>query len=249
MTDDITRGLSLLADEARPPAVDVDAVIAAATARTRGRRAVVATAVATVATLGALAGTLGTADDASPPVGRGTTTTSPIGGDNAAAGEDAGPVGEVPRLASAEEQAVRAPRLQSELIAAFDRILPSGWVHSTFAFGCTEYGCWAEGDLIDDVGTIRLRMSVSGGHQRPSCMTPPDCADEDEAVLDDGTYVRLATTEDDGASSEERRTQKAVWSGRTDGTSVYFTVDWPASRAAPAVTDAGWMAFGKALTY
>lgn len=248
MNEDVTRGLTLLADEAEAPTVDVDAVIAAATARTRGRRAIVATAVVTVAALGALAVTLGAAKETPPPVGQ-RTPTSPIGDAGAASDGGLTSFTDIPRLASAAEQAARAPRLQSELIDAFDRILPSGWEHSTFAFGCTEYGCWAEGDLIDEVGNISLRISVSGDHDRPTCTTP-SCLGEDEDLLDDGTYVRLSTTAADESNPVvDRRTQKAVWSVRPDGTDIYFTVSWPLSRAAPAVTDDGWMAFGKALTY
>jgi len=54
MTDDITRGLGLLADEAEPATIDAQHVITRARVRTRNRRATLATAFATVAMVGAL---------------------------------------------------------------------------------------------------------------------------------------------------------------------------------------------------
>jgi hypothetical protein len=58
MTDDVTRGLTMLADEAVPAPIDSSDVITRARARTRNRSATLATAFATLAVVGSLAVTL-----------------------------------------------------------------------------------------------------------------------------------------------------------------------------------------------
>jgi hypothetical protein len=58
MTDDVTRGLTMLADETEPAPIDSYDVITRARTRTRNRRATVTTALATLAVVGSLAVTL-----------------------------------------------------------------------------------------------------------------------------------------------------------------------------------------------
>jgi hypothetical protein len=80
MNDELTRGLTMLADEAEPVAIDVYGVIDTAKKRTRNRRASAASAFGTVAIVGALAMTIGFggADGSSPTAGaQSTTTVSP----------------------------------------------------------------------------------------------------------------------------------------------------------------------------
>lgn len=75
----MTSGLSLLAEEAEPAAIDVYDVIAKAKARTRNRRASVATAFGTVAVVGAMAFTLDLGGDTNTigAAGSQPTTTAP----------------------------------------------------------------------------------------------------------------------------------------------------------------------------
>jgi hypothetical protein len=62
---ELHNGLSLLADEAEPAAIDVFDVIGQAKTRTRNRRATMATALATVTVAGAMIATIGLSDSSS----------------------------------------------------------------------------------------------------------------------------------------------------------------------------------------
>jgi hypothetical protein len=257
MTDDVTRGLALLADEAEPAPIDTHAVVALARARTRSRRAVVASTVVTLAAVGALAVTVSAIKDSPPPGGGDTTPTititeptpteqtteqPPTSTLTGGAGPDKGqgPVlgTEVAQPATPAERKARAKRLQGELIDAFDRILGQGWNHSRFAFACDTYGCWAQGDIVDSAGPLRLFVYVSGDYSLSSCLGP-DC---DKKIMDDGTLVALNTGGGSGA-------QASVSSVRTDGTSVSIHAEWAKTRTTPPLTDDQWREFGNAVTY
>jgi hypothetical protein len=78
---ELHHGLDLLADEAEPAAVDVYGVIAKANARTRNRRATMATALATVTVAGAMIATISFgAGTQSAPVGAPPSSSPPITG-------------------------------------------------------------------------------------------------------------------------------------------------------------------------
>lgn len=253
MTDDVTRGLELLADEAEPAPIDTHAVVAMARARRNSRRAVAASAFVTVAAVGALAVTVGAVKEptASAPDDPTTTVTvteqvtpSTTSTPSEAADPDRakdGPVlgTEVEQPASPEERTERAKRLQGELVDAFDRILPQDWDHSAFAFACDSYGCWAQGDIVDGVGPLKLFVHVSGDYGLASC-SGAGCSKE---ILDDGTLVALSN------GSESGQPQFQVSSVRTDGTAMSLLAEWKKGRATPPLTEDQWRDFGNVLTY
>ena len=149
---------------------------------------------------------------------------------------------------TAEENAERKARLQPEMIAAFDRILPDGWEHSAFGFGCDQTGCFSEGDVIDDAGTtLKFFVYVSDSLGGTAECYKPECVRA--GVLDDGTAVQLTKGGFDGLADGERLGTVGVEAQRPDGTMLSISVRWPASKPKPALTDEQWMEFGKALTY
>lgn len=236
MTDDISRGLAALADEARPASIDSHTVVQLAHAHTRARRAIVASAFATVVAAGALVAA--------------TTLAGSSGDGRAAAPPAASSAGEVVAgsrdPATPEENAARKPRLQAEMTAAFDRILPGSWQHSTFGFGCDQTGCFAEGDLVDEHGAMAVHVYAStvDNFGEFTCGAA-GCVHAD---LDDGTTVSFHTETSDGpvGGPEER---VSVSARRPDGTVMSMSVRWPGNRPVPELTDEQWMEFGKALTY
>lgn len=230
MTDDITRGLAALADEAHPAPIDSHTVVQLARAHTRARRAIVASAFATVVAAGALVVALttlaGSARD-------GDVAASPTAPQNR-------------KTATSEENAERKPRLRAELTAAFNRILPDDWQHSTFGFGCDETGCFAEGDLVDEHGAIAVHLYTSTvANLGEFTCGAAECV---HANLHDGTTVAFhkATTDDTSGGPGKR---VSVSAARPDGTVMSMSVRWPENRPAPELTDAQWMEFGAALTY
>lgn len=243
MTEDVTRGLSLLADEADPAPINSHAVIALARARTSRRRAVVASASVTLAAVGVLALTVtalrepaGIADGAPTTTTTITVTESPSAGETEPGGQQGPVMGtRVRQPATAEERAERAARLQRELTAGFDRLLPDGWEYSTFEFACDQYGCWAQGDIVDETGPLNLSVHVSGDYDIEGCLGA--CT---KTVLDDNTLVALNSELPGGGLSLD--------SVRPDGTAFGIYARWPAARDNP-LTDDQWRAFGNVVTY
>lgn len=262
MTDDITRGLTALADEARPPDIDSHTVIQLAHAHTRARRAVLTAAFATIVAVGALTVAIGSWQDPAATTPAASQTTSPnpsvseTGPPNPSGSENAPPTRppdspptapEVRDTPSAEENAERRTRLQTEITAAFDRILPDGWEHSAFGFGCDQTGCFAEGDVIDDAGTtLSFHVYVSDSLGEAECYEPHCVRAE---ILDDGTAVQLSKSENEGFGGGEKEKTLSVEAQRPDGTLSSMLVRWPASKPAPGLSDDEWIQFGKALTY
>jgi len=224
----VTRGLGLLADEAVAAPVDVGAVVAAAAVRTRNR-AVLTTALVTIALVGALVMTLGAVKPDPVPVATTPPTTSTY----------------TREYSSPEEQAVRATRLQADVIGAFDRILPSGWRHSTYDWGCESSHCWAEGDVIDDVGPIEVSFVAWGRDEEVSCYDVPNCTTK---VLDDDTFVAV-TEGETGTHATEARIRLSISALRPDGGAIGIVASWPKDRPAPALTDEQWLEFAKAFSY
>jgi hypothetical protein len=252
MTDDITRGLAALADEAQPAPVDSHTVVQLAHAHSRARRAVYTAAFATLVAVGALTVAIGSWQDpaATTPATSQPTSESPAptASEVPATRDPNSPptAPEVRDTPTAEENAERKARLQPEMIAAFDRILPDGWEHSAFGFGCDQTGCFSEGDVIDDAGTtLSFFVYVSDSLGTTECYQP-ECVRAE--VLDDGTAVQLTKGGFDGLADGERLGTVGVDAQRPDGTMVSISVRWPANKA-PALTDDQWIQFGKALTY
>jgi hypothetical protein len=256
MTDDITRGLTALADEAQPAPIDSHTVIQLAHAHTRARRAVLTAAFATLVAVGALTVAVGAWQDPSATTPAASQTASQTTSQNPPSSENAPPTRppdppptapEVRDTPSAEENAERRTRLQTEITAAFDRILPDGWQHSSFGFGCDETGCFAEGDVIDDAGTtLSFHVYVSDSLGEAECFEPHCVRAE---ILDDGTAVQLSKSENEGFGGGEKEKTLSVEAQRPDGTLSSMLVRWPASKPAPGLSDDEWIQFGKALTY
>jgi hypothetical protein len=257
MTDDITRGLAALADEAQPAPIDSHTVVQLAHAHTRARRAVLTAAFATLVAIGALTVAIGSwqrpgaTTPATPQTTSQTTSQSPPTTRDTPTTErppDSPPTApEVRDTPSAAENAERKARLQPEMVAAFDRILPDGWQHSAFGFGCDQTGCFAEGDVIDGAGTtLSFFVYVSDRLGTAECYAPTCVRAE---VLDDGTAVQLSKGEFDGLANGVKEATVGIDAQRPDGTLVSMSVRWSADKPTPALTDEQWMEFGKALTY
>jgi hypothetical protein len=234
MTDDVTRGLDLLADEARAPVVDTDAVIASATALSRNR-AILTTALVTLVVLCALVVAVGAAKAPPPTADRPKATHAPV------IGTESG------RPATREEQDRRRKRLHDMAAGAFDRILPDGWRTSTFDFACEPTHCWAEGEMRDDAGPVTMSVDLSGDYAGGSCFQPA-C---NRRLLDDGTLVSLSKHEetDSDMPGDVPTMYLTVRAARPDGTSLDISARWPLSRTAPVLTDDQWRAFATAFTY
>jgi hypothetical protein len=234
MTDDVTRGLGLLADEAEPAPVDTDAVIAAAAALSRNR-AILTTALVTLIVLCALVVTLGAVTAPARTADRPKASHPPVLGT------------ELARRATADEQSERAARLHAMAVRAFDRFLPRGWTPSTFDFTCDQLGCWAEGEIKDDAGPVSVSVYVGGDYGTSSCFRP-ECT---RRLLRDGTLVSLQKFEDTDSAMPGSVPVMRVNLGavRPDGTSLGLSVDWPLSRTAPVLTDDQWRRFATAFTY
>jgi len=251
MTDDITRGLTALADEAQPADIDSHTVIQLAHAHTRARRAVVTAAFASLVAIGALTVAISAWQDpsATTPVTSQTTSSAPapptVSQESPTDSPPTSPgIRDIP---TAEETAARKTRLQTDIVAAFDRILPDGWQHSAFGFGCDQTGCFAEGDVIDDAGTtLNFFVYTSDSLGDEGDCFAPYCVRAE--VLDDGTAVQLSKGEHEGLGSEKEKTL-TVNAQRPDGTMLSMLVSWPASKQTPALTDEQWLQFGKALTF
>ena len=234
MTDDVTRGLELLADEAAPAHIDTDAVIASANALSRNR-AILTTALVTLIVLCALVVTIGAVKAPPPIADKPTAPHAPVIGT------------EVRRPATQEEQDRRRKTLHASVIRAFDRILPQGWEHSTFDFACDQTHCWAEGEIRDGAGPVALGFYLMDDYSKTSCFQP-ECTTE---LLRDGTLVSFSKFEDadspmPGSVPVMRVGLNAV---RADGTSLDLSVSWPLSRTAPVLTDDQWREFATAFTY
>ena len=250
MTDDITRGLTALADEAQPAPIDSHTVVQLAHAHTRAKRAILTAAFATLVAIASLTVAIGALQDpnaAGPATAPTTSTTAPTT-EQSSPSTEPNPDEGVRQPATPEENAVRKPRLQADIIAAFDRIFPAGWDHSTFGFGCDQSGCWTDGDIIDEVGNFNIHVYVGKDFGQTPCMAP-SCVRRE--TLPDGTEVSFFENTDDespipGMEPTERKGFSAL---RPDGTDIHFTAEWPTSREAPAVTDDEWLEFATVFTY
>ena len=210
-----------------------DDLITESRARIR-RRTVLATVLAALVVLATVAVSLRIAD-------RDTTAGAPA--------ERAGITlrTDVPRVAAPEEIADRKVRLQQQLTRGFDRILPKGWEHSTFDFDCDQTHCWAEGEIKDSAGSVRVSASAWADIWSPSCYGPR-CHKE---ILADGTLVSI--TGSDNTGNEKTGMPPMVRVGvvgvHPDNTSMDISAEWPPDRAAPPLPADQWTRFAPLLRY
>lgn len=218
MTDDVTRGLTMLADEAEPAPIDSHDVIARARARTRTRRTTVAAAFATVAVIGALAVTVGNPGTSSKPATTTTVATTPE---------------------SLTDQLTR------QLTEALPDLIPNEWKpvaeHPPEAppltFRCLGSGCDAHAAYTDGAGKIDLRFQVDnipryGDSCEEHCTR---VAGPVRAELPDGTRTQVSVYTENLTSHEVQQ----LLASRPDGTQVSMSVTWPQGQrgATPLTTD------------
>lgn len=232
MTDDITRGLALLADEAEPAPVDIDSVIATATTRTRNR-AIVTTALVTLAVVGALVVSLGNIRQ--PPVA--VTPTPTVG---------PAPGTLVPEAPDPKTAPQRKNTMDRELNALLDRILPAGWERSAFTIECDQpFGCSADGTISDEGGAIKLFLNVHDGYSYGSCYRP-NCT---RTILADGTLVQYRDSVQVDDMTGKKMHYLGVSSVSPGGYGISLSAEWPADRTAPVLSKEKWLEFGTAFTY
>jgi hypothetical protein len=214
MTDDVSRGLALLAAEAEPAPIDSYAVIDQAHTRTRNRRSMAA-AFVTVAAVGAIAATLG-------PFSSGDDT----------------PAEQLTRQLSAAvptvipdrwKPAKTPPMLRNQpLPRTFRCTVPPGSVDEGAGFAFDKI-CFAEAYYRDSQGTIVLGISVTLPDQGPievECFS--SC---DERVLPDGTRAQINPN-----NTDQERVQ-TLNASRPDNTLITITLSWNDNRTTPPLTD------------
>ncbi|MFC4853675.1 hypothetical protein [Actinophytocola glycyrrhizae] len=249
MTDDITRGLTLLADEAEATPIDTHAVIARAKARTRNRRATTATAFAVTA-IGALA------------IGLTSGTGQPV------------QVG-APPADRAERLNQQLADVRADAVPEDWRLLPAD-VHNPLGgdlagdepltFECGERDpsldrqvCQAIGQF-DDGGTrvgVAIQVLSGGG----TMVSVPSDDRTISRILPDrtrfGTHtapgIRMMGAEPipyyDPAFAEEGVASQLMSAFRPGGTSVILNVIWVGDPSAPPFTEEQLQRLATAFTY
>jgi hypothetical protein len=214
MTDDVSRGLALLAAEAEPAPIDSYALIDQARTRTRNRRSTVA-AFVVVVMVGAIAVVLG-------PLGSGGNT----------------PAERLTRQLSAAVPTVIPDRWKpmeppltngnQPLPRTFRCTVPPGSVDEGAGFAL-DTTCFAEAYYQDSRGMIRLGIAVTLPDHGPIEMVcSPSC---DESVLPDGTRTQI-----NPSNVGEERVQ-TLNASRPDDTIITITLSWNDDRSAQPLTD------------
>jgi hypothetical protein len=152
-----------------------------------------------------------------------------------------------PTVATPAEISRRKTRLQRQLVAGFERILPKGWQHSTFDFDCDQTHCWAEGDLKDSTGTVKVSASAWADVWLPPCL-PPNCRKE---ILADGTLVSITSSDYAGnkAKGIAPVTRVGIVGLHPNNTSMDISAEWPPKRKTPPLPAEQWTRFAPLLTY
>lgn len=234
MTDDITHGLALLADEAEPAHIDSYAVISKARARTRNRRGVAAAFLA-VAAIGAFTVTTAAEHQTS---GAAAPPESPAQRLNAQL--DA----VLPELIPSRWQARPAPPSHSiyeppHVFSCRKEVLAGAAIrlglpkHTSSGWELDDSdNCSAHNWYQDAEGELELAIGVnnSGKWYTDPCMLP-DC---EEQELPDGTVWRVGPNA--GASTSETSGIQSLQGLRPDGTYVSVTVLWQEPRSTPPMT-------------
>lgn len=259
MTDiNLRHGLDLLADEAEPAPVDVYDVIAMAKARTRNRRATMATSLAVVTVAGAMIATIGLDDSPPRPVGgvppahTSTKTTSSSSAPKPIFDERSRHLTQVlaeawPTLAPAgvtvEDSSVRAS--VSDLSA-----LEFGGTPAT----SEDLMYVAQAKLSDAQGSTELSIYVSTRGEWVTEFTP--CTADGSCVyrqLEDGTQANLGTDPNPSATATATMTADIL---RPDGTRIHVsenntdeTIEQGLTRPTTFFTAEGLIPFGMLFTY
>lgn len=233
MTDDITRGLDLLADEAAPAIIDTQHVISRARMRTRGRRAITASALATVALVSALVLTLG---NPAPTSEQGTTP----------------PPGKTVE-----------GWLNRLLTEALPDVIPSNWSllpaspteeqGPQLEFQCYDSnanGCGAHANYNDGVGDIDLQISVNRIPRNFDDLCDvqycPQWEPPVRQTLRDGTRTQVLTYTEKPTS----RDIEELLATRPDGTQIKVAVIWPqGQRSEPALARNEILQFATVFSY
>lgn len=230
MTDDISHGLALLADNAEPAPIDSYDVISRARARTRNRKAT-AMVFAAVVAVGALAVTLPTDHPSTTAAEPGESRAARLTAQLAAALPEVIPARWETRPTPPDNRPARTFGCPGYPLAF---LVPPGQP-STVPPPPTEdesrHGtCVALAWYRDTVGEIDLVIGVSAdGRWSSDPCTAPRC---EEHVLPDGTRWRIGP--DAGVSPGYP--EQVVESLRPDGTNILVRVWWHNRRATPPMT-------------
>lgn len=250
-------GLDLLADEAEPATIDVYDVIARANARTRNRRATMATSLAIVTVAGGMVATISLAGSTSGPVGgsppshTSTTSTSSSPAPKPIFDERSRHLTQVladawptiaPAGATVEESTV--PTAVSNLLA-----LEFGGTHLTRE----QLLYVALAKLSDAQGSTEFSIEVWPPGERVMEFVPLTDENHSYRQLDDGTQANLYT--DPNPSGTAAATVEADIL-RPDGTSIYvrennteLTIEQGLTRPTTFFTAEDLIAFGMLFTY
>ena len=231
MTDDITRGLGLLADEAEPATIDTQRVITRARTRTRNRRASLATAFATVALVGALVVAMG-------PL-KGTS-------DQAASITDTTLEGRLNRLLT--------EALPNVIPAGWSLVPKPEAAEPQLEFVCLDTntnGCSTGATYNDGVGDLDMGIHVD---KIPRSFEHNQCGDEYctawaapvRQTLPDGTSTQVMAYSEKMVS----RDGESLLAVRPDGTMVSVSLSWPqGKRSEPALTMDELLKFATVFSY
>jgi hypothetical protein len=183
----------------------------------------------------------------------------------------AGKTWEDPNATLVPEDKSRAARVNEDLVAALNKVIPAGWERDSYGFhggadqpfsvSCSEItwvpgrpdengkpptstGCWAAGNYVDGTGKIGFKFSVSRQPLRfDEPCAKPGCV---EKKLKDGTKARVWTATEPDAVGEYDHELSAV---RADGTCVWVQVHWKDQRDRTPLTDDELLRFATAFTY
>ena len=217
MTDDVSRGLALLAAEAEPAPIDSYALISRARTRTRNRRSMAAAFVAVVA-VGAIAVAVG------PLSSGGDTPAERLTGQLAAA---------LPGVIPDRWEPAEPPETTQSLPRTFRctehpplNRLPVG-ADSTFAGTM----CFADAYYQDSQGTIRIGFSITISDQETTFVCLPGCH---ERILPDGTWAQVSP---DGVKTVPADRVQMLLATRPDNTTVNIILSWHNQRTTTPLTD------------
>jgi hypothetical protein len=253
MTDDITRGLALLADEAEPAPIDSRDVITRARTRTRNRRATAA-AFVTVALVGTLAVTVSKAGPSEPVATAAESREDRLTRLLVGAMADLVPSDWTPDTTVPSDGPPLTFRCDvdggGELIAE-----PASGGETRISVGPTSpKGCFAHAAYNDGVGTMQFSFLV---HKfdldfDDACGEAPCTVWEGQVreELPDGTKVRATTLTEDSLSQAGVRDIQDVFAERPDGTQVSMSVVWPhGQRSQPPFTAEQLIQFATRFTF
>jgi hypothetical protein len=225
MTDDVTRGLAMLADEVEPAHIDAHDVITRARARTRNRRATFAAGAATFAVAGALVATMIHARPAKP-----ATVTPPR--ETLSARLDRLLVDAVREVAPDDWTPVTEPAADNPPLTFLCGIA----IVATTTENAE--GCVAHGTFVDKTGPFDVQWSVDKAARNPDEGCAEQCTQWGTPVrtdLSDGTTTQVRTYTEEPTNRDIQQ----LFATRPDGTRVGMALIWPKGQrsAQPLTTD------------